>query len=229
MTTNDLMIVSEQKDQSKQQIAYNKIKAAIIKNELLPDTLLVERQLSNTLGISRTPIREALRRLSSEGLVDFIPDKGMFVSKIRFEDMLEIFELREALEGMAVRLFVLRKNSDIVQQMEECLALQELAYQEGNYRLNVELDMEFHNFYLKGSKNLRLESFINTVLDQNSRMAFYTVNDEERIKASLVQHKQVLDAIRQDNAAEAERLIKEHIINVKEYHINNYYAINNPN
>lgn len=226
MTLNQ-KIISEQKDNSKQQIAYNKIKAAIIKNELLPDTLLVERQLSNTLGISRTPIREALRRLSSEGLVDFIPDKGMFVSKIRFEDILEIFELREALEGMAVRLFVLRKNSDIVQQMEECLTLQELAYKEGNYSLNVEFDMKFHNFYLKGSKNLRLESFVNTVLDQNSRMAFYTVNDKERIETSLVQHKKVLDAIRQGNADQAEKLIKEHIINVKEYHINKYYAINN--
>lgn len=217
--------ISEQKDNSKQQIAYDKIKSAIIKNELLPDTLLVERQLSATLGISRTPIREALRRLSGEGLIESIPDKGMFVSKIRFEDIIEIFELREALEGMAIRLFVLRKNSDIVLEMEECLAIQEKAFKEENYGLNVEMDLQFHHLYIKGAKNSRLESFINTVLDQNSRMAFNTLRDKERIESSLVQHKKVLESIKKGDASEAERLIQEHIINVKEYHISKYYGI----
>lgn len=217
--------ISDQKDSSKQQIAYDKIKAAIVKNELLPDTILVERQLSITLGISRTPVREALRRLSGEGLVEFIPDKGMFVSKIRFEDIIEIFELREALEGMAIRLFVLRKNNDIVHKMEECLALQERAYKEGNYSLNVEMDLEFHQLYIKGSKNSRLISFINTVLDQNSRMAFNTLRDKARIESSLVQHKKVLEAIREGNADQAEKLIKEHVVNVKEYHLSKYYGV----
>lgn len=215
----------KQKDDSKQTIAYNKIKDAIIKNELLPDTLLVERQLCDTLGISRTPIREALRRLSSEGLVDSIPDKGMFVSRIRFEDMVEIFELREALEGMAIRLFVQKRDKDIFKQMEECIVLQERAYKEGNYSLNVEKDMEFHQLYIKGARNSRLESFLNTVLDQNSRMAFFTVTDKERIEGSLEQHKKVLKAVEQGDAEEAERLIKEHIINIKEYHIDKHYMV----
>ncbi len=215
--------ISMKPNSSKQQIAYEKIKDAIIKNELLPDMLLIERQLCKTLGFSRTPIREALNKLASEGLVEFIPNKGMFVSKIRFEDMIEIYELREALESLAIKLFILKKDSGIVKQMEECLMNHEQAYETGDYNACVERDMEFHDLFIRGSRNIRLGNFIKTIHDQNSRVAFFTVHDEERLKTSLDQHKKVFEAIMQNDEQLAERLIKEHVVNIKQYHFGKLY------
>ncbi|NTV90493.1 MAG: GntR family transcriptional regulator [Clostridiales bacterium] len=208
---------------SKQHVAYEKIKDAIIKDELLPDTLLVERELCKNLGFSRTPVREALNRLALEGLVEFIPNKGMFVSKIRFEDMLEIYELREALEGMAIRLFTLRKDNEILRQMEECLVDQCRALEAADYARCVERDMDFHDLFVRGSRNNRLINFIKTVHDQNSRVAFFTVNDLERLKTSHEQHQRVFEAIGNNDAELAEKLIKEHIVNIKQYHIGKLY------
>ncbi len=218
-----VMINVDERDNSKQELAYEKIKEAIIRNELLPDTLLVERNLCSALGFSRTPVREALRRLAGEGLVESIPDKGMFVTRIRFEDLIEIYEMKEILEGMAVRLFTQRKTDESVRLLEENLDIQEKAIQEMKYELVIEKDLEFHQLYTNGSKNSRLISFTNTIRNQYSRAAYYTVHDIDRIKLSLTQHRKVLDAIREGDANLAETLVKEHILSVKRYHLRSQY------
>jgi len=208
---------------SKQQFVYNKIKNLIIKNQLKPDTLLVERQLCETLGVSRTPVREALRKLASEGMIEIIPKKGAFVSKIRFEDLMEIFEIREALEGMAVRLCTLRKSEEIIKQMEDCIASQEKALELGDRDSSVEKDLNFHTLYIRASRNSRLIDFLKTITDQINRFAVTTVDDIERQKLSLKQHKNILESIKKNDAELAEKLVREHIVNVKEYHISRHY------
>ncbi|MPW24728.1 FCD domain-containing protein [Alkalibaculum sp. M08DMB] len=214
-----------EKEPSKQQLAYEKIKDSIIKNEFLPDTLLVERQLCTNMDISRTPVRDALRRLAGEGLVEFIPDKGMFVSRIRLEDIIEIYELREALESMAVRLFTLRKTEEDLKIMEGCVEQQESSFNKGDYSLSVAKDMEFHEVYIKGAKNLRMENFLRTIHDQTNRVAFSTTNDLERMERSIHQHKEVLEAIKSSDEVLAEELIKKHIIDTREYHMSKFYLI----
>jgi DNA-binding GntR family transcriptional regulator len=217
------MAYVNKKNNSKQEFAYNKIKNLIIKNEIKPDTLLVERQLCETLGVSRTPVREALRRLASEGMIELIPEKGAFVSRIRFEDLMEIFEIREALEGMAVRLCTLRKREDTVKQMEESIALQEKTLELGDRGSSVERDLDFHSIYIRGSRNSRLEGFLKTITDQINRFAITTVDDIERQRLSLEQHKRILEAVKNNDAESAEKLVREHIVNVKEYHVSRHY------
>ncbi len=213
------------KNNSKQQDAYEKIKSKIIRNEFHPDSMLVERQLCEDLKISRTPIREALHRLSSEGFITFIPDKGMFVSKIRFEDMMEIFEIREALEGMAIKLFVQRKDMDIFKQMEESLALQERAYSEENYIQLRDDNARFHQLYIEGSKNTKLINILKTIMEQNDRMTFFNPPSKSRSKDSLLQHRKILKAIEIGNADLAAESIKKHIIDVKKYHISQHFLV----
>ncbi len=205
---------------SKQQDAYEKIKYKIIRNEFHPDSMLVERQLCETLNISRTPIREALHRLSSEGYINFIPDKGMFVSKIRFEDMMEIFEIREALESMAIKLFVQRKDANTVGQIKESLIAQEEAYSQGNYISFRDRNTEFHQLYINGSKNNRLINILKMIMDMNDRMTFFNPPSKARSKDSLIQHRKIFRAIETGNADLAAELIKNHIIDIKKYHIN---------
>lgn len=223
MMTNKINLVD--KEASKQQIAYEKIKEAIVKNEIMPDTLFVERQLCANLGISRTPIREALRRLSSEGLVDSIPDKGMFVSRIRLEDIIEIYEIREALETMAIRLFTFRKTEEEMKRFEECIKNYEMNFTEGNYATAIALDMEFHEIYIKGARNNRMENILKSIRDQNSRVAFSTVADLERTRKSLEQHKKIFEAVRANEPDQAENLLREHLLDIKDYHISRFYLV----
>jgi DNA-binding GntR family transcriptional regulator len=91
--------------------AYEKLKKAIIDYEFPPGKLLIERELCELIGVSRTPVREALRRLSSDGFVDFVPGRGTVVTRLTKEDMIHIYELKEALDKMAVKLCIQRKRT----------------------------------------------------------------------------------------------------------------------
>lgn len=209
----------DQRENNKHEIAYNQIKNLIIKNRIEPNTLLVERQLSEQLGVSRTPIREALKRLTSEGLTEFIPGKGVFVSNLTFEDFINISEVREALEGMAAKLCTLKKDEKVIETLEKNLDALEEALNSGDYDQSVEYDIQFHHILISGAKNPKLENLLNGIYDQINRFAFFSVSDVERQRMSLRQHRKVLEAIKNDDANLAEKLIRDHIIHVKEYHV----------
>lgn len=214
-----IKLMVDQRENNKHAIAYNQIKNLIIKNRIEPNTLLVERQLSEQLGVSRTPIREALKRLTSEGLTEFIPGKGVFVSNLTFEDFINISEVREALEGMAAKLCTLKKDEKVIETLEKNLDALEEALNSGDYDQSVEYDIQFHHILISGAKNPKLENLLNGIYDQINRFAFFSVSDVERQRMSLRQHRKVLEAIKNDDANLAEKLIRDHIIHVKEYHV----------
>jgi DNA-binding GntR family transcriptional regulator len=208
---------------SKQQLAYNRIKNLIISNSLKPDTLIVERKICASLNISRTPLREALRRLASEGFVEIIPEKGAFVSHVRLEDMIDIFELREVLESLAIRLFIIRAPDEMVEKLEECFKAQLDAFKDGKNSLAMEKDMEFHRIFIVGSKNRKLRDFLNTILDQAARIAISRADDTELIKTSIEEHRNILKAVREKNTVLAEQLVKNHFARVREHYLSKYY------
>lgn len=214
-----IKLMVDQRENNKHEIAYNQIKNLIIKNRIEPNTLLVERQLSEQLGVSSTPIREALKRLTSEGLTEFIPGKGVFVSNLTFEDFINISEVREALEGMAAKLCTLKKDEKVIETLEKNLDALEEALNSGDYDQSVEYDIQFHHILISGAKNPKLENLLNGIYDQINRFAFFSVSDVERQRMSLRQHRKVLEAIKNDDANLAEKLIRDHIIHVKEYHV----------
>ena len=113
---------------TKKKYAYDEIKKLIIENEIPKDAPLVERQLSELIGLSRTPIREALRDLANDGMVEIIEGKGVYVKGIDFKDMVELFEVREALECMAIRLFVERIDNYYFGNLSRIIKEQENAY-----------------------------------------------------------------------------------------------------
>lgn len=217
------MAYIKKKAGSKQEIAYQQIKRAILRNEFGPDTMLIEGNLGEMLGFSKTPIREALRRLASEKFVEFIPEKGTFVSRMRLEDLIEIYDVREALEGMAARMCAQRKDEKVIEQLKEALNSIYIDLAEGKNSQNVEEDMKFHNIIINGSRNSNLMTFSIAILDQINRFASTTVNDIERLKLSYEEHKKVFDAIINSDAEMAEKAIREHIRSVKEYQIKRHY------
>jgi DNA-binding GntR family transcriptional regulator len=210
---------------SKQEFVYQKIKKRILDGRYHPGMMLVERNLCGEFDVSRTPIREALRRLESDSFVKIIPQKGVFVTEISIENMLEIFELREALEKMAVKLFLQKAGDDTFEQLEKCYREQTAAYEEGRSDLYMIKDMEFHLIISKGSNNARINSAIQGIYDLVSMLAVSVENDPVLLKMAVKHHTVIMDAIKRRNSEEAEAAMAAHIITVKDYHITRQLGI----
>lgn len=108
------------------------LKRPILTEQYKEDQLLSTRELSDEFGISRTPVMQALRRLAYEGFIDDIPGKGMFVSRVRIEDFMELSEIKMGLESMAARLCAIRRTERELKEMEEVLLQHEREYKKGN-------------------------------------------------------------------------------------------------
>jgi len=207
------------KEKSKQDEAYEAIKQMIIMNKLTPGTPLIERQLSELLNISRTPIRAALRELVNENLVSFYPGIGMVVSSIRLEDVIEIYEIREVLDALAIRLFLRTNNVEKIDEMRNHVQSMKEALDRQDFQMVVRHDIEFHNCYLDNTGNARLGNIMISLHDQINRFLSLTSNDEEKCIRSYNDHKRVIEAIDDGDYAKAEKMMNEHIINNREYHL----------
>ena len=206
---------------SKQEIAYTNIKKCIIDNEFAPDTALTETYLCNRFGFSRTPVREALQRLASEGFVDFIRDKGAFVAQIRLEDLRCNYEVREALEGMAAKLCAMRITEAVIIELQDLLDKIIKNYESGNYTQAMAYDMDFHRCIVHESKNYKLENMMNIIFDLISCVAYKA--DAGIIQQSITDHTKILEVLKESDDKLAESLMREHILHSKKYHFDRYF------
>jgi DNA-binding GntR family transcriptional regulator len=204
---------------SKQEYIYNVIRKQIIENKYKPGSMLVERTIGAEFNISRTPIREAFRRLAQDGFVNVTSGKGVFVADISIENMLEIFELREALEKMAIKLLLLKENNDIIRQVEQCAEKQQDAYKNGDGKLFMQWDMEFHNLIAEGSGNGRLMNSIRGIYDQVQMLAISVEEDPVLLEMAGKQHAAILEAIKNRDVKKAEEAMMNHIVETKIYHL----------
>lgn len=197
---------------AKQEYAYEYIKRAIIENRFTPEQCLNEKDLGVELGgLSRTPIRDALRKLVYEGMIDYIPGKGMFVSELRFEDLLEVSEIRIPLEKTCVELFIERANCEDVEKLEALYASHCNAFKSEDLNKAIHYDDEFHRQIANGTYNSRLSAYVDSLIDQNSRGAYLTAEDPQRVESSLGEHKLILEAIRARDKQAAVQLIEQHL------------------
>jgi len=215
---------------SKQMLAYEKIKEAIITEKYKADQLLSTRELSAELGISRTPVAAALRRLAYEGFVEDIKDKGMFVSRVHIEDFIELYEIKMGMEGVAARLCAVRKTDQVLRQMEEALLRYEKEVKAGNFLKAVQTDNAFHTAFIAGAKNTRLENYLRIVLEQCSRAVTLSASEPERMdKVILPAHRKIFDAISAGDPERAEAAAREHVTDVQEfftqYQLKHHYAL----
>ena len=202
----------------KQQFAYDFIKEKIMKNVYKPYQLLSENELSNEMGgISRTPIREALRSLLYEGLVENQTGKGMFVSGIRFEDILEIYEVRISLETSAARLFVQRASNSEIEKLGEILREHEEAFNQNDFSQALECDHQFHLQIAKGTKNSKIFTLCQNYISQIMRVSYLTIYDPARVRKSLEEHKGIYCAILKKDAEKAADMQREHFEELSNY------------
>lgn len=207
---------------TKKQFAYDRIKEMIISGRFSPRDALVERQLCQELGISRTPVREALQALVNDGMLES-DGKGIFLRQVNLRDLIELFELRLALESLAIHLFVERATDDDIAQLRSLFETAEAALQADDHNKFMEYDMQFHSFIASGSKNHRLCETIESNYDRIHFMAVSVRNDPVLCRMASENHAQIMRAVEQRDKDAAVQCMIKHINEVKSYHQNRFY------
>jgi DNA-binding GntR family transcriptional regulator len=201
----------------KQHIAYDHLKEAIISGEYPPEKPLVERELCDTLGVSRTPVREALRRLTSEGLAESFPGRGVFVSRVTLEKSVQLHELKEALERMAVRLCTVRMENDELERLWKCIQEHTRAMEQGDMTASADTDLVFHVLLVEGAHSPILEQQAKGLLLQTRRLSQLYIYDPASSAQFIPQHTEIYRAIQARDAEAAERAVSVHYEAVKKY------------
>ncbi|WP_117236610.1 GntR family transcriptional regulator [Thermus sediminis] len=191
--------------------AYRALRRAILARQYPPGTRLVVRELAEALGLSPTPIKEALAALAREGLVQAMPHKGYQVPAPSPRDVREIYELREALEGLAARLAALRGERTLGERLEALLRTQEEAAGRGDLEAYGDLDLAFHRTLWEASGNERLRQAAENLNGLVRLLISTTAALPGRLPASLVEHGFILEHIRTKDPEGAENAMRHHV------------------
>jgi len=173
---------------------------------------LKEKTIGEELGVSRTPVREALRQLELEGLVSIIPNKGAYVVGITQKDMQDIYEIRCRLEGLCARWAAINITKEQLDELEEIVFRAEFHAKKGNAEQLVELDNQFHETLYKAANSKELQRVLSDFHHYLQRVRKVTLTDEKRALASNQEHMLIVEALREKDADKAEKLATEHIL-----------------
>ena len=191
--------------------AYRLIKEKVVTLELPPSAVIDEHVMMQQLGLGRTPIREALQRLDSEGLVNIVPRRGTFVNDISVTDLQKIFELRIVLEGFCARLAAERISTEQIARMEE--VLQELDnLEDGDHQTLMSIDRRFHRLLYTAADNEFMTDILDRLYDLSLRLWYLVLARLREVRHSIEQHGDVLSALEQGDPDKAEAVIQKHIV-----------------
>ncbi|HHW03562.1 MAG TPA: GntR family transcriptional regulator [Thermoanaerobacterales bacterium] len=196
-------------------VVFGALREAIITGELKPGERLMEVQLAEEMGVSRTPVREAIRKLELEGLVVMIPRKGAYVAGLSLKDAADVFEIRESLEGLAAALAAERITDEELEAMEKILTEISSASEKDDVETIIKKDAEFHQILFAATRNDRLAQIINNLKEQIDRFRVQSFTNPDRIKSILQEHRRIVDALKDGDADRAEKLAKDHIEKVE--------------
>lgn len=203
--------IDETCGKSMRELVLGELRNAIFMGHIKPGDRLVETTVANSMGISRTPVREALRQLESEGLAINIPRKGTIVKGICVDDANEIYEIREVLEGLAARGACLhisrveiRELRQIIREMDQCIKNnQEEAY--------VHVHNRFNRIIIDSCKNKRLIDQMESIYEYLKSLRRISLLSDERKREALKEHIEIVNAIENGDEDEAEILTRKHI------------------
>jgi len=197
------------------EIVFEHLREAIITGMLRPGERLMELQLAEDMGVSRTPVREAIRKLELEGLVIMVARRGAYVSDLSMRDIAETFEIRAALESLAAGLAADRITPEELEQLERTLVSIGECIESSDIQEIVTLDEEFHSILFAASRNQRLSQIVSNLREQITRFRRTSLSTPGRFKGVFQEHKAIVEAISERNAPLAQALAKEHIENAE--------------
>lgn len=197
------------------EIVFEALREAIINGTLKPGERLMEIQLAEEMGVSRTPVREAIRKLELEGFLVMIPRKGAYVAGLSMKDIADVFEIRGALEGLAAGLAAERITEEEMEELERLLVKIGECIQSDDLNAVIEQDTEFHDVLYKATRNEKLGLIISNLREQIQRYRTASLSSPGRTKIALEEHKQIVEALSERDVEKAQRLAREHIENAE--------------
>lgn len=197
------------------EIVFETLREAIINATLKPGERLMEIQLAEEMGVSRTPVREAIRKLELEGFVVMVPRKGAYVAGISMKDIADVFEIRAAMEGLAAGLAAERITEEELEQLERILVKVGECVNNSDLEKLIEVDTEFHDTLFKASRNERLVQIVSNLREQIQRFRTASLATPGRMQFALQEHKNIVEAVSDRNVELAQSLAREHIENAE--------------
>jgi DNA-binding GntR family transcriptional regulator len=199
---------------SKEVEIYKKIKQAIIQQKLRPNMQLIEKELAESFGVSRTPVRNVLRRLEYEKLIKIIEHKGAFVSCSTVKEAKEVFEMRRILEGESVRKACILYNEEQLQELEMLIDEERQAHGSLDFNESLQISGDFHLKIAEMAGNSYFYQYLKELISLTYVIiAIYGRGQEETCGSH--DHMQIFAAIKQRDDALAERLVLEHLIEIE--------------
>jgi DNA-binding GntR family transcriptional regulator len=197
------------------EIVYEELKMQILKGQIVPGTRMMEVEMAEEMGVSRTPIREAIRKLEKEGLVTIEPRKGAYASQISTKDMVDILEVRQNMEGLAAYYAAIRMSDEQKKKLSEINEAYNKAVIENNTPDMIKFDTEFHHLIVEGSGNKMLVHMIEQLQELVLRFRYLYYDDFKRAEKMPREHKVIYDAIVTGDTEKARRAADVHIDRLK--------------
>ena len=190
---------------------YVRLKDAILMGSLRPMERITENKVAASYGLSRTPVREAFRRLEAEGLIQVVPQRGSFVSQPSVEDILEIYQIRMPLECMSARLAAERIEDEQLGRLGDLVRAERARVEGRSAERSLRASAEFHGVLYACTRNKRLASFMRDMQSQVHRVRVLWPSTVARLEETWKEHAAILAALRARDGAEAERLMRQHL------------------
>ncbi len=209
MNTNNNKEVTDQ--YSLRGRVFQKIREDILAGNYAEKEELREAAISKELGVSRTPVREALRQLELEGLVTIVPNKGAHVNGISAKDVRDIYTIRSYLEGLCARWACEHITEEQLEGLEEIVCISEFRISKGHREQMAEMDSRFHVLLYASCGSKILEHVLTDYHQYVERVRRNTLSSLERATEAVQEHKSILNALRNKDADTAEKLANEHI------------------
>lgn len=198
------------------EVVFEYLRNAILNGTLKPGERLMEISLADQLGVSRTPVREAIRKLEKEKFVEMIPRKGAYVANLTARDILEVLEIRIVLEGFASKLAAERMGDEDVAELESILAEFNKALEVLDRPEMIRRDNEFHNKIYSAAKNNKLVEIVKELHDQYQRFRLIFFNEYDDYNDLQVWHQNIVDAIRNRDGNRAKECAEYHVRSIRE-------------
>ena len=192
-------------------VVFESLKDAIMNGKLEQGKMITEQQISREFGISRTPVREALYKLTATGLIRIIPHKGFLISKWSIKEIRDVFEIRIVLERLAVELFIRNYYQENLEELENITRKMEKAVQENNFMEAAKMNNKFHDLIIEKSDNHEISNVMEPLKNKINIFRLISISTPSRLKTSLAEHRNILASISKKDIEDAKKLIEIHI------------------
>jgi len=192
-------------------LVYEKLKQALFEEKFHSGDRITEKEITEELGVSRTPVREALYRLAATGLIKIVPHRGFIVSKWSVKELKEVIVVRTVLEELAIKLAIKNILPEEIEELKNLIIEIEKAVNDKNIPKSSDLNTLFHDKIILASRNKELFEIMKSLKNKICGFRIISLSAPKRLKDSLKEHRMMLDALINKNSDLAQTLIQEHI------------------